>query len=120
MSQLIRVNFYGKHHSQHSVLSAEALTAALERMVRRPTLLSQVLFTLWCTIVVVMCFGVPLYLLAIFPDPVPLPPWRAGPSMRGLALQNFWYRLAFCGGVIALGVLLLLSMAKSFSHRLRN
>ena len=68
--------------------------------------------------VVVVCFGVPLYLLAIFPESPPLPAWRAGPSLRGLALENFWYRFAFCGAVIALGVLLLFSMAKRFSHRL--
>jgi hypothetical protein len=63
-------------------------------------------------------FGAPLYLLAIYPDSPPLPPWCSGRTFRSLALENFWYRLAFCGGMILFGALLLLFMRRWFSHRL--
>ena len=63
---------------------------------------------LWYLLVAIVFFVMPLYLLAIYPESPPLPHWRAGANFRDLALQNFWYRLAFCGGAMALGLLILL------------
>ena len=74
----------------------------------------------WYLSIAIVFFVAPLYLLAIYPEAPPLPSWRAGPNFRDLALQKFWYRLAFCGFAMALGLLLLLASAKISFPRLRN
>jgi hypothetical protein len=64
----------------------------------------------WLILVFVILFFVgPLYTLAIYPD-IPSPRWGflrgygAGPVGAEASLTSFLLRLAYCGGVVALGL----------------
>ena len=83
-------------------------------------------FQAWLVLVFVLAFFVaPIYALAIYPE-VPTPyrqlmrGYRFGPVAAEPSLTGFFLRLAYCGGVVALGLAISWKWLANIAKRTRK
>jgi hypothetical protein len=82
--------------------------------------LGRIALFLWVMAVVLSTIVGPLYLLAIFPRLPEGPTGRLlGISLSSPALLNFWYRLAFCGLGVALGIAIIFATLRALGAKSR-